>query len=245
MQHILITGASAGIGAAISQQLAGPDTRLSLGARRVGRLSEVVTEAFHHSLDVTDEASVEAFLAAAVEANGPIDVLVNNAGMARGLELIAEADGAAWREMIETNVFGVLNMTRRVLPSMLERSSGHIVMIGSIAGIQTYERGSVYCASKRALSAITEGIRLETHGTGIRVTSVNPGLVETEFNLVRFNGDAEKAKIPYANTRPLVAEDVAQCVAFAISRPAHVNIDHMLVMPTDQAGATKVHRREE
>ena len=118
-------------------------------------------------------------------------------------------------------------------------------MIGSIAGIQTYERGSVYCASKRALSAITEGIRLEVHGTGIRVTSVNPGMVETEFSLVRFKGDATAAKVPYANTRPLVAEDVAACVAFAISRPAHVNIDHMLVMPTDQAAATKVHRREE
>lgn len=245
MQHILITGASAGIGAAIARNLAGPETRLSLGARRAERLPDVVADAFHHPLDVTDESSVEAFLAAAVEANGPIDVLVNNAGLARGVELVAEADGVAWREMMETNVFGVLHVTRRVLPSMLERSSGHIVMIGSIAGIQTYERGSVYCASKRALSAITEGIRLEVHGSGIRVTSVNPGLVETEFSLVRFKGDEEKAAVPYANTRPLLAEDVADCVAFAVSRPAHVNIDHMLVMPTDQAAATKVFRREE
>lgn len=244
MQHMLITGASAGIGAAIARRLAGPDVRLSLGARRVERLAAVVPDAFHHRLDVTDEPSVERFLAAATAANGPIDVLVNNAGLARGLELVAEADGKAWREMIETNVLGVLHVTRRVLPWMLERGRGHIVMIGSIAGIQTYERGSVYCATKRALSAITEGIRLEVHGTGIRVTSVNPGLVETEFSLVRFRGDADRAKVPYANTRPLQAEDVADCVAFAISRPAHVNIDHMLVMPTDQSAASRVFRRE-
>jgi NADP-dependent 3-hydroxy acid dehydrogenase YdfG len=244
MEHILITGASAGIGAAIAEKLAGPDTRLSLGARRTERLAGVVPEAFHHSLDVTDEDSVEAFIAASIDANGPVDVLINNAGLARGLELIAEADGVAWREMMETNVMGVLNMTRRILPKMLEHGSGHVVMIGSVAGRDTYERGSVYCATKRALDAITEGIRLEVHGTGIRVTSVNPGLVESEFSLVRFRGDAKRAAVPYANTRPLKPEDVAECVEFALSRPAHVNIDNMLLLATDQSTATRIHRTE-
>jgi 3-hydroxy acid dehydrogenase / malonic semialdehyde reductase len=173
-----------------------------------------------------------------------VDILINNAGLARGLERIAEADGVAWREMMETNVMGVLNMTRRVLPKMLERESGHIVMIGSVAGQEVYERGSVYCASKAALDSITKGIRLEVHGTGLRVTSINPGLVESEFSLVRFRGDAERAAVPYANTRPLQPEDVAECVAFAISRPAHVNIDNMLLLATDQSTATRVHRTE-
>lgn len=239
----MITGASSGIGAATARLLAGPDTVLSLGARRAERLPEVVEGAFCHRLDVTDESSVEAFLAAATQANGPVDVLVNNAGLARGVEPIAGADGVAWREMIETNVFGVLHMTRRVLPQMVERGSGHVVMIGSVAGLVTYEGASVYCATKRALNAITEAIRLETHGTGIRVTSVNPGLTETEFSLVRFRGDAERAKVPYAGTRPLHAEDIAECVAFAVSRPAHVNIDSLLVLATDQSTPTRIHRR--
>lgn len=244
MQHIMITGASSGIGAAIARQLASPSVHLSLGARRVGRLADVVPAAFHHALDVTDKASVATFLAAATERSGPVDVLINNAGLARGTERIADAEGEAWREMIETNVFGVLHVTRRVLPSMIARGEGHIVMIGSIAGRQTYEGGSVYCASKRALTALCEGLRMETHGTGIRVTSIDPGLVETEFSLVRFSGDAERAAVPYRNTRPLHAEDVADCVAFAVSRPPHVCIDSMLVMPTDQSSVTRVHRRD-
>ena len=245
MQHILITGASAGIGAAIAKRLANSDgTCLSLGARRTERLPEVVADAFHHALDVTDEQSVESFLAAATRAHGPVDVLINNAGLARGIEKIAEADGVAWREMIETNIFGVLHMTRRILPTMIERGTGHVLMIGSVAGLTSYEGASVYCATKRALNSITESIRLEVHGTGIRVTSINPGLVETEFSLVRFRGDAERAKVPYANTRPLHAEDIAECVEFALSRPPHVNIDNMLVLATDQSTPTRIHRRE-
>ena len=244
MKHVMITGASSGIGAAIARSLGATDVRLSLGARRVEKLAEVAPDAFQQRLDVTDETSVEAFLAAATEAQGPVDVLVNNAGLARGLETIAEADGVAWREMIETNLFGVLHMTRRVLPSMLERGGGHILMIGSVAAVHAYERGSLYCASKAALKSFTEALRLEVHGTGIRVTTINPGLVDTEFSLVRFRGDAERAKVPYHNTRPLVAEDIAECVAFALSRPPHVNIDSMLVLATDQSTPTRIHRRE-
>ncbi len=242
MKHILITGASSGIGEAIAKNLAGSDVQLSLGARRTERLTDIAPTAFHHYLDVTDEASVESFLAAAVQAHGPVDVLINNAGLARGIERIAEADGEAWREMIETNVMGVLHVSRRVLPSMIERGSGHILMTGSVAGVTSYEGGSVYCASKRALTSICESMRLETHGTGIRVTNISPGLVESEFSLVRFRGDAERAKIPYQGTRPLSPEDIAECVAFAVTRPPHVCIDSMLILATDQSSATRVHR---
>jgi 3-hydroxy acid dehydrogenase/malonic semialdehyde reductase len=241
-RHVLVTGASAGIGAAVARMLA-PGNRISLGARRVERLAGIVPDAFHGRLDVTDQRSVDAFLESAVERNGPVDVLVNNAGLARGVERIADADGDAWREMIETNVLGVLNVTRRVVPSMVRRGDGHVVMIGSIAAYQTYEGGSVYCASKRALQAIGEGLRLETLGTGVRVTSVDPGMVETEFSLVRFRGDQERAAKVYDGVRALTAEDVAECVAFAVSRPPHVDIDVILVKPTDQAAVGKVHRR--
>ena len=241
-RHILITGASSGIGAATARRLAGPDTALSLGARRVERLAEVVPDAFSRHLDVTDEASVEAFIAAAVDANGPVDVLVNNAGLARLKETVAEAEGVAWREMVETNIMGVLHFTRRILPVMVERRQGHIIMIGSIAALETYPGGSVYCATKRAVGSITEAIRLETLGSNVRITQLDPGLVETEFSLVRFRGDKEKAAAPYVDTRPLKAEDIAECIDFALSRPAHVNIDSMLIKATDQAGATLIHR---
>ncbi|MBK8979254.1 MAG: SDR family NAD(P)-dependent oxidoreductase [Planctomycetes bacterium] len=242
--HTVVTGASSGIGAAIARQLSARGHRLSLGARRAERLDALGDPtALRHPLDVTDEASVEAFLAAARAAHGPIDVLVNNAGLARGIETIAGADGIAWREMIETNVLGVLHVTRRVVPEMIERGTGHVVMIGSVAGHETYEGGSVYCGTKRALRSIAEGLRYETLGTGVRVTSVDPGMVETEFSLVRFRGDSAKADAVYRDTRPLTADDVADCVTFALSRPPHVNIDAILVMPTDQASPKRVHRR--
>ncbi len=194
-RHVMITGASSGIGAAVARHLAGPDNALSLGARRVGRLPKIVPDAgaFCGQLDVTNEESVSAFIAAAQEHHGPIDVLINNAGLARGAEKVAEATGEAWREMVETNIMGVLHMTRRILPTMLDRRTGHIVMLGSVAGRQTYQGGSVYCATKRALMSITEAIRQETLGSGVRVSSIDPGMVETEFSLVRFRGDAERA----------------------------------------------------
>lgn len=241
-RHVVVTGASSGIGAACAQSFAAKGDRLSLGARRTGRLPEVVDGAFCHQLDVTDPASVAAFVQAAVEANGPIDVLVNNAGLARGTEQIAAGTGEAWREMIETNVLGLLEVTRRVLPHMIEHGGGHVVVIGSIAGHKAYVGGGVYCGSKRALQPICEAIRMETLGKNIRVTSVDPGMVDTEFSVVRFRGDEEKAKRVYEGTRPLVAQDVAECVLFAADRPAHVNLDNILVMPTDQANPYYVHR---
>ncbi|MCA8965119.1 MAG: SDR family NAD(P)-dependent oxidoreductase [Planctomycetes bacterium] len=242
-RHVVVTGASSGIGAACARAFHANGDRLSLGARRVERLAEVVPDAFCHQLDVTDAGSVERFVAAAVAANGPIDVLVNNAGLARDVEKIAEGTGEAWREMIETNVLGLLEVTRRVLPQMIARKTGHVVVIGSIAGHKAYVGGGVYCGSKRALQPICEAIRMETLGSNIRVTSVDPGMVDTEFSLVRFRGDAERAAKVYTGTRPLTAEDVAECVAFAANRPAHVNLDTIVVMPTDQANPQMVHRQ--
>lgn len=241
-RHVVVTGASSGIGAACARAFAAQGDKLSLGARRTDRLPEVLPEAFHHALDVTEAASVAAFVEAAIDANGPIDVLVNNAGLARGTETIAEGTGVAWREMIETNVLGLLEVTRRVLPGMIAGRGGHIVVIGSIAGHKAYKGGGVYCGSKRALQPICEAIRMETLGHDIRVTSVDPGMVDTEFSLVRFSGDAEKAEKVYEGTRPLVADDVAECVLFAANRPPHVNLDTILVMPTDQANPYFVHR---
>ena len=244
MPHVVITGASSGIGAATAELLADRGHHLTLGARRAARLP-ALPGACNAELDVTDERSVERFLAAAMAAHGPIDVLINNAGLARGLEPIAQADGVAWREMIETNVVGVLHVTRRVVGAMIERGSGHVVMIGSIAGHEPYEGGSVYCATKHALRSITTALRYETLGTGVRVTSVDPGMVETEFSTVRFSGDEERAAAVYRGLRPLTPHDVAECIAFAIDRPSHVNIDTLLVLPTDQASAKRVHRRSD
>jgi NADP-dependent 3-hydroxy acid dehydrogenase YdfG len=241
-RHVVVTGASSGIGAACARLFANQGDRVSLGARRTDRLKTVVANAFHHALDVTAPASVERFVAAAIAKHGPIDVLVNNAGLARGVEKIAEGTGEAWREMIETNVLGLLEVTRRVLPHMLQHKRGHVVVIGSIAAYKSYAGGGVYCGSKRALQPICEAIRMETLGTGIRVTSVDPGMVETEFSLVRFRGDAERAGKVYEGTRSLTADDIAECVAFAVSRPAHVNLDTIVVMPTDQATPHLVHR---
>lgn len=241
-RHVVVTGASSGIGAACARAFAAKGDRLSLGARRTERLPEVAAGAHCHSLDVTQADSVAAFVASAIAANGPIDVLVNNAGLARGTEQIATGTGEAWREMIETNVLGLLEVTRRVLPHMIEQGGGHVVVIGSIAGHKAYVGGGVYCGSKRALQPICEAIRMETLGKNIRVTSVDPGMVDTEFSVVRFRGDEEQAKKVYEGTRPLVADDVAECVLFAADRPAHVNLDNILVMPTDQANPYYVHR---
>lgn len=242
-RHVLVTGASSGIGAACAAAFAARGDRLSLGARRIDRLGSGLPGAFCHALDVTSPASVAAFLLAAERHHGPIDVLINNAGLARDVEKIADGTGEAWREMIETNLIGLLEVTRRVLPGMIERRSGHVVVIGSIAGHKAYAGGGVYCGTKRALQPICEAIRMETLGTGIRVTSVDPGMVETEFSLVRFRGDDERAAKVYTGVVPLTAHDVAECVLFAVDRPPHVNLDTIVVMPTDQATPQLVHRR--
>lgn len=246
-RHVVVTGASSGIGAATTELFVRAGARVSAGARRQSRLEALRTTsgdgALHcAALDVTDESSVEAFLEGARSAHGPIDVLVNNAGLARGTETVADADGIAWREMLETNVVGLLNVTRRVVPEMVGRARGDIVMIGSVAGREAYEGGSVYCGSKHAVGAIAKSLRYELLGTGVRVGIIDPGMVETEFSLVRFRGDAPKADAVYEGMRPLTASDIAECVEFFVTRPPHVCLDSLLVMPTDQASAKRVAR---
>lgn len=236
----VITGASAGIGAATAVRLAKEGFGVVLGARRVDRLEEVARECggVARRLDVADPGSVREFCAAVEH----VDVLVNNAGMAEGLTPIAELTDEAAEKMWSINVMGVLRMTRELLPK-LEASAGHVVNVGSIAGFETYRGGGGYTASKHALRALTQTLRLELLGKPVRVTEIAPGLVETEFSLVRFGGDAEKAKQPYAGLEPLTAEDIADCIAWAVTRPPHVDIDEIVVRPVAQARATEVARK--
>jgi hypothetical protein len=211
-----------------------------IGARRLDRLQEVAatTHARAIELDVTDTASVEAFAKQVSACN----VLVNNAGGALGLDPVAEADEEQWRWMYDANVLGVMRVTRALLPKLIDSGDGHIVNVGSIAGIEVYDGGGGYTAAKHALNAVTQTLRLELVGQPVRITEVDPGLVETEFSLVRFDGDAEAAKRPYVGMTPLTAEDVADCIEWAVTRPSHVNIDQIVVKPTAQATAQRVHR---
>lgn len=237
----VVTGASSGIGAAAAKYLAQAGYNLVLGARRLDKLQAVAEPlgARAIALDVTDAASVSAFCGQIPAVN----VLVNNAGGALGLEPIAEADEEKWRTMFESNVLGTMRMTRSLLPKLEASGQGHIVIIGSIAGIEVYPGGAGYTAAKHAERAVAETLRLELLGKPIRVTEIAPGLVETEFSLVRFGGDADKAKRPYQGMTPLTADDVADAIVWVVTRPPHVNIDQMVLRPLDQATATLVHRR--
>jgi len=238
----VVTGASSGIGAATARRLAVEGFDLVIGARRVDRLTEIAREVGGRAmrLDVTDTASVEAFCAEVTECR----VLVNNAGGALGRDHLEHAVEEEWRWMYDANVLGVMRMTKALLPALESSGDGHVVMVGSIAGHEPYVGGAGYNAAKFGLRAITKAMRLELLGRPIRITSVDPGLVQTEFSLVRFHGDAAKASAVYAGTTPLTAEDIADCIAFAVTRPSHVNIDTMVVMPRDQASAANVHRHE-
>jgi NADP-dependent 3-hydroxy acid dehydrogenase YdfG len=236
----LITGASSGIGAATVRALAAADFHTVAAARRVERCRELAAEVGGEAieLDVTGPASVEALTAALDE----VDVVVHSAGGALGLEPVAEADEAKWLEMFETNVLGVERVTKALLPALERGRGGHIVVIGSVAGVEVYPGGAGYTAAKHAVNALTRTLRLELLGKPIRVTEIAPGLVETEFSLIRFDGDEEKATKVYEGLEPLTAEDVAETVAFAVTRPPHVNIDYLAVKPTAQATARDVHR---
>lgn len=237
----VVTGASAGIGAATARALAGLGYHVFLGARRLDRVEALAAElgGTALSLDVTDLGSVQAFAAAVPAAS----VLVNNAGLSRGLDPVETAKEAHWREMFETNVFGLLHTTQALLPVLSREPHAHVVNIGSIAGFDFYPNGGGYCGSKAAVRAITKALRAELLGRPIRVTEVNAGLVETEFSLVRFDGDAAAARKPYQGIDPLVAADIADCVAWAVSRPPHVNIDEIVVKPVRQGSTTVVSRR--
>jgi NADP-dependent 3-hydroxy acid dehydrogenase YdfG len=237
----VVTGASSGIGAATARALAADGYQVILGARRLDRLqalaSEIGGEAI--ALDVAGPESVAAFVAQVSRC----DVLVNNAGGALGLDPLHEADEEKWRQMYEANVLGTMRMTRALLPRLIESGDGQMVAVTSIAAFEVYRGGAGYSAAKHAQKAVLRTLRLELLGEPVKITEVAPGMVETEFSVVRFGGDEEAAARVYRDMEPLRAEDVAECIRWAVSRPAHVNIDEILVRPRDQATATEVHRR--
>jgi len=247
---VFVTGASSGIGRACAQAFAAAGARLLLAARRADRLAELAgaLTAEHASevtvleLDVRDRTAVERAVAGLDPAWVAVDVLVNNAGLAAGLGPLPEGDPDDWDRMIDTNVKGLLAVTRAVVPGMVARGRGHVVNIGSIAGHETYPNGAVYCASKAAVDRITQGLRMDVLGSGVRVSTVDPGMVETEFSLVRFAGDAERAEDVYRDINPLRAADVAETVVWIADRPAHVQVAEVLLLPTDQASATRLAR---
>jgi len=247
---VFITGASAGIGAATTMAFAAEGARLLLAARRVEKLEAVAAEALVRgaaavhsmSLDVRDQAVVAATIASLPAEWTAIDILVNNAGLSRGLDKVYEGAIEDWDEMIDTNVKGLLYVTRAVVPGMVARGSGHVVNLGSTAGEITYPNGAVYCATKAAEKAINDGLRQDVLGTPVRVSSIDPGMVETDFSLVRFRGDAERAAKVYQGITPLTPVDVADAILWAVSRPAHVNIAHVLMTPVGQANSLLFHR---
>ncbi|BAY98256.1 short-chain dehydrogenase/reductase SDR [Tolypothrix tenuis PCC 7101] len=250
-QIILITGASSGIGTACAKVFAGAGARLILAARRLERLQELAanlrgefgTETYLLQLDVRDRLAVESAISSLPNAWSEIDILINNAGLSRGLDKLHEGSFTDWEEMIDTNIKGLLYLTRYVVPGMVKRDRGHVVNIGSIAGHQTYPNGNVYCGTKAAVRAISEGLKQDLLGTPVRVTSVDPGMVETEFSDVRFHGDSDRAKKVYQGVQPLTPEDVADVIFFCTTRSPHVNINEVVLMPVDQASATLVNRR--
>ena len=239
----VVTGASSGIGMATARRLAADGFQVVVGARREDRLQALAGEIGGRALglDVTDPASVERFCAAVPECR----VLVNAAGGAIGRDPIERASDADWQSMYESNVTGSMRMTKTLLPALEASGDGHVVMVGSIAGYEPYVGGGGYNAAKFAVRAMTKVLRLELLGRPIRVTEIDPGLVKTEFSLVRFRGDERQAAAVYEGLTPLTAEDVADCISFAVTRPSHVNIDTLIVLARDQSGATTVHRRSE
>jgi serine 3-dehydrogenase len=249
---VLITGASSGIGQASAVEFAKFGAKLILAARRKDRLDTLAaklskehnSEVLTISLDVRDQKMVQKAIEGLPEEWSGIDILINNAGLARGLDKIHQADISNWDEMIDTNIKGLLYVTRAVMPGMVKRNAGHIVNIGSIAGHEVYPNGNVYNATKHAVKALNKAMRMDAFGTNIRVTSIDPGFVETEFSLIRFQGDGERAQKVYQGMRPLTAQDIAEAIIWSCARPAHVNIESMIIMPTDQAAVTMVNRKQ-
>ena len=240
-KRAIVTGASSGIGAATARALAAEGARVAGGARRTGRLeTEVALE-----LDVTDRASCERFVADAAERLGGIDVLVNNAGLSRGRDPVWESDEGDEREVIETNVLGLMRMTRLCIPLLEAGGGGHIVNLGSVAGIWSYPQGSSYVASKFAVHGYTRALRDDLQGRPVKVTNIAPGMVESEFSTVRFHGDAERAKAVYSNVAmggPMRPEDVADCIVFAVTRPPNVNVDEIVLMALAQVSGANILR---
>lgn len=244
-QLALVTGASAGIGAATARALTAEGARCVLVARRRERLETLASElegSIPVVADVADQQGFEEAVRAAIPAGQGIDLAVLNAGLARGTEPLQEGDPAEWSEVLDTNVKGVLHGLSLVMPGMVERGRGHVVVLGSVAGRWVYPGGAVYCASKHAVRALYEGARLDAAGTGVRFTTVDPGMVETEFSEVRFRGDREKAAGVYAGFQPLAPEDVADAIRYAVTRPPHVDVGELVLWPTAQASVRDVKR---
>jgi NADP-dependent 3-hydroxy acid dehydrogenase YdfG len=248
---VLVTGASSGIGAATALEFARLGARVLVCARRLERLREMepalleagAAEVFSFQLDVRDRDEVEGTLNTLPDAWGEIDVLVNNAGLSRGLTKFWQDDVENWEEMIDTNVKGLLYVSRVIVPKMVARGSGHVINLGSVAGHMTYANGAVYCATKAAEKSISQGLKLDLMGTAVRVTSVDAGMVQSEFSVVRFRGDDERAAKVYQNITPLQPEDIADAIVWAATRPAHVNIHDILMTTIDQGDSVTFNRR--
>jgi 3-hydroxy acid dehydrogenase / malonic semialdehyde reductase len=249
-QTVFITGASSGIGLACAEVFAEAGARLLLAARRTERLTEIAsrlasqygTESHCIVLDVRDRAAVQTRLGEIPAAWQTIDVLINNAGLSRGLDTVQEGNLDDWDAMIDTNVKGLLYVSRAVLPRMVARKQGMVINMGSIAGREVYPKGNVYCATKHAVRALSQAMYRDTNGANVRVCNIDPGMVETEFSEVRFNGDKERAKAVYNGMKPLTARDIADVALFCATRPPHVTLHDIQIMPTSQASATLVHR---
>lgn len=247
---VFVTGASSGIGQATAQAFAALGSRVLLCARRGERLEKLAeTLEYEHKvpvhyfrLDVRSQADVDKAVAGLPEEWRAIEVLVNNAGLSRGLDKLPQGLVDDWEEMIDTNVKGLLFVNRAVIPGMIERGRGHVINIGSIAGHEVYPGGAVYCASKFAVRALSKGLRLDLNGTPIRVSEIAPGMVETEFSLVRFHGDAERAAKVYQGLTPLGPDDIADAAVWCATRPLHINVSDVILWPTAQASATLVKR---
>jgi len=249
---VLITGASAGIGAACARAFARAGFDLVLTARRRERLEALAAElsgacsarVLPLTLDVRDRKAVEKTLGDLPRDFAAVEVLINNAGLGRGLDKLHEGNVDEWDEMVDTNFKGLLYVTRAVLPGMVARGKGHVIQIGSVAGREVYPGGNVYCATKFAVKALSRAMKMDLLGTPIRVSTVDPGMVETEFSVVRFRGDRERAAKVYAGLKPLSPEDIAEIVLWVASRPPHVDISEVVVMPTAQSSAMLAHRSE-
>lgn len=245
----LVTGASAGIGEATARRLAAAGYDLILAARRFERLQKLAKELQVDThliqLDVRSRAAVEKAIAELPARWQNIELLVNNAGLSRNLDKLHEGKPESWDEMIDTNVKGLLYVSRAVIPGMVARGKGHVINVGSIAGHEVYPNGNVYCASKFAVDAISKGMMMDLVDTPIKVTAIDPGMVETEFSIVRFYGDSERAKKVYQGIKPLTGEDIADAIVWVASRPEHVNIAQVIVMPKAQASALVAHRKSQ
>lgn len=245
---VLITGATSGIGKASAELFAKQGFQLIVCGRRTERLNELCDRLGElvpiHPLtfDVRDRVAVEQAINSLPEQFASIDILINNAGNAHGLDAIQDGDPDDWDMMLDINVKGLLYVSKAIVPQMVARKNGHIINVGSIAGKEVYPKGNVYCASKHAVDAITKGMLQDLNPYGIRVGSIDPGLVETEFSEVRFKGDTERAANVYKGYNPLTANDVAEVIVFMATRPAHVNIADLIILPTDQASATIVNK---